>query len=169
MAGLLYLEVGCLARYTSDQISAGEVDEVKGTRDDYPRVDASGVVKAGPCPYGPLPCFLQAQNVGRSLMAEVEALWGDIGNLRARGVALVVDGLDLVGAERASTLVIEVRSLLRSMPRSRAMTTHRPLALRVDEGSVVAHGSCNTQSSAESDAPGTSPGLISQGQESSRS
>lgn len=81
----------------------------------------------------PLPVFVEARNLDQSLASEVERWW-DRRELADRGLDLVVDGLEEVGVQRAVDLVLDVRSLLRRWPKSRALVVHRPIALVVDEG-----------------------------------
>jgi hypothetical protein len=113
-------------RVISDEMGAGKSTEAE-------RLHLAAIERARRDLSAPLPVFVEARNLNQELASEVERWWHRR-ELADRGLDLVVDGLEEVGVQRAGDLVLDVRSLLRRWPKSRALVVHRPIALDVDEG-----------------------------------
>jgi hypothetical protein len=113
-------------RVIQDEVGAGKSTAAE-------RLHLAAIERARRDLSAPLPVFVEARNLDQDLASEVERWW-DRHELADRGLDLVVDGLEEVGIQRAGDLVLDVRSLLRRWPHSRALVVHRPIALAVDEG-----------------------------------
>jgi hypothetical protein len=113
-------------RVISDEVGSGKSTGAE-------RLHLAAIERARRDLTAPLPVFVEARNLNQSLASEVERWW-DRCELADRGLDLVVDGLEEVGVQQAGDLVLDVRSLLRRWPKSRALVVHRPIALAVDEG-----------------------------------
>jgi hypothetical protein len=120
---------GAALRVISEEVGAG-----KSTAGE--RLHLAAIERAHVDVGARLPLFVEARGLDHDLATEVEGWW-DRRELADRGLDLIVDGLEEVGTRRAADLVLDVRSLLRQWPRSRALLVHRPIALGVDEGERV--------------------------------
>ena len=73
----------------------------------------------------PVPVFLSAFDISRSLRESVESQMLDLGSLELNGAALFLDALDEIDEARAERLMQEAMVLQRSFQRSRAILASR--------------------------------------------
>ena len=83
-------------------------------------------------PEAPTPVFLRASEGLPDLSARVEAAAAELGDVRRIGAAVIIDGVDEVGYERAAALLSQARTLTGTWPPSTVILTSRPLRALTD-------------------------------------
>lgn len=116
-------------------VLVGELGTGKSTEAE--RHHLAAIEEARSDPTARLPVLVTAREVAGSLLSEIQRLWGDVSDLPERGVHLIVDGLEEVGATRANALVVEVRSIMRELKKSRVLLARRSLDVSADEGATL--------------------------------
>jgi hypothetical protein len=87
-------------------------------------------------PNSALPVYIEARRLDGSLDQAIARVWGADANLPARGVDLVIDGLDEIGLAAGRQMLLDARMMLRdeNSPLRRVVVTSRPLdfGLKID-------------------------------------
>lgn len=86
----------------------------------------------------PVPVFLRARAIRGTLEQSVYADVPPSTDIDARGVRLILDGLDEAGASRGAELLAEARVLVRAVQDTRVLVTMRPGFEVTDEEKIVA-------------------------------
>jgi len=74
---------------------------------------------------GPLPVFLRAAECVPSLQRAVQTAASELGEPRQLGAIVVIDGVDEVGHQGATTLLMQARTLMRTWPSTTVLMTAR--------------------------------------------
>lgn len=85
----------------------------------------------------PIPVFLRARDALGRVQSQVETLAAGLGDPRAQGAYIVIDGADEVGIDAASELLAEARLLANTWPKTRLVITSRPIGVSIGEDELV--------------------------------
>jgi len=117
-----------------DPLSALTADGGSGKSTMGERLHRRAIDRAESDPGAPLPVFVQANDINDPLDQVLKRTWGANVGLPARGIDLVLDGLEEVGVARARSLLLDLRSMLRDehSPVRSAIVTRRPVDLDIE-------------------------------------